>query len=143
MNSVEPRVNELETKLAKALERIEEQGREIEVLKRSASWLYQFSSTALPVVLAVFIAAFAQSGRFDEVSSRFSDVSNRFDDMNQRFTAVDSRMGSLEQRVGGVEQDVKSLLVAQTEMKRDTEAIKQRQEEIGKDLKTLLARLQR
>lgn len=134
MNSVEPRVSELEEKLAKALERIEAQGREIDVLKRSASWFYQFSSTALPVVLAIFIAAFAQSGRFD--------------DMNQRFAAVDGRLSSLEQRVGGIEQDVKSLLVAQTEMRRDfaavrqdLEAVKHTQEEIGKDVKTLLARL--
>jgi hypothetical protein len=87
MNSVEPRISELEEKLAKAMERIEETGREIDVLKRSASWFSQFSSTALLVVLAIFIAAFAQSGRFD--------------DMNQRFVAVDGRISSLEQRVGG------------------------------------------
>lgn len=134
MNFVEPRISELEEKLAKAMERIEEQGREIDDLKRSASWFYQFSSTALPVVLAIFIAAFAQSGRFD--------------DMNQRFVAVDGRISSLEQRVGVIEQDVKSVLVAQTEMRRDVAAVrhdlgavKQTQEEMVKDVKTLLARL--
>ncbi len=62
--------------------------------------LQQFVSVALPIVMAVAIAAWLQNGRFtdlrEDMNNGFGQIGKRLDRMDDRLDRVDDRLGRIE-----------------------------------------------
>lgn len=80
-------------------------------LEKSSSWWYQFSSTALPIVITLFITAFATGAIYN------------------------SRFEGLEKRVYNLEKDVRQIMVTQSAMQKSIELIGKDIQEIKEILK--------
>src|SRR5260370_37109834 len=73
-------------------------------------WQQPFFQVALPIVVAVVLATWYQSGRIndlrDTLGKRIDDMGKRLDDlrsdMNMRFAALERRLAKLEEKVEGL-----------------------------------------
>jgi hypothetical protein len=58
-------------------------------IEKAATWWRLFTATALPIVIAIFIAAWIQNGRFDEISKRMDEHRQRMDRIEQRMDRLE------------------------------------------------------
>lgn len=113
---------------------------EVALRKRSSSWWHQFSSTALPIVITLFItvlgAVALQNSRFESIEGRVATVETDMKQLLAAQSAVQATQSAMQKGIAALQQDMGVL-------KQDVGTLKQAvgslQAEV-KDIKDLLTR---
>ncbi|MBI3948999.1 MAG: hypothetical protein HY314_00880 [Acidobacteria bacterium] len=106
MATIQPELLELKQRVAKLEEFQQKLEARVIAAEKAGTWWRLFTATALPIVLAIFVAAWIQSGRFDEISKRIDSVERRIDRIEQRMDHIEqtnqqilSKLQEMSQRV--------------------------------------------
>ncbi len=63
-----------------------------------------FVQVALPIIIALMLAAWLQNKRFDDVNRRIDDLNRRFDEIIRRLDRIETKLDQHNERIARLEE---------------------------------------